>query len=57
MSQLQKALNMLLDLLDCGWEFPDASAKAAQNYHVKMDDLRAEYDNLNLEKESGNATR
>lgn len=51
MNQLQKALNMLLALMDCGWEFPDASAKAAQNYHVKMEDLRAEYDNLHVEKE------
>lgn len=52
MSQLQKALNMLLALMVCGWEFPDASAKAAQNYHVKVEDLRDEYDNLHVEKES-----
>lgn len=44
MSQLQKALNMLASLMACGWEFPDASVKAANNYYVKIDDLRNEYD-------------
>lgn len=35
---------MLASLMDCGWEFPDASVKAANNYHVNIDDLRNEYD-------------
>lgn len=44
MSKIENAYQMLCNLIACGWEFPDASIKAAEQFGVKIDALRAEYD-------------
>ncbi len=41
---MQNAYHMLRNLICCGWEFPDACAKAAQQFGVNADELRREYD-------------
>jgi len=41
---MSKALNYLCELLAEGWEWPDASAKAAVKFKVNIDELTAEYD-------------
>lgn len=39
-----QAYRYMAQLLSQGWEFPDASIKAAMRYKVDVDQLRARYD-------------
>jgi hypothetical protein len=39
------ALDYLLELIEAGWEYPDAEYKAARKFGVPADELRACYDN------------
>ena len=44
MSELAYALERLNDLIDGGWEFPDACGKVAREEGVNYDVLRDMYD-------------
>jgi hypothetical protein len=44
MSKLDKALSQLNDLIDSGWEFPDACHKVAVRHHVDYYKLVRAYD-------------
>lgn len=44
MSELAYALERLNDLIDGGWEFPDACSKVALEEGVNYDALRDAYD-------------
>ncbi|GEM_PF-1929074 len=41
---MTKAFDYLLSLIEQGWEFPDACAKAATKFDVSHDLLRRMYD-------------
>ncbi len=42
---IDQALTYCLQLMRAGWEWPDASAKAATRYGVRIEALTEAYDN------------
>lgn len=43
--KLDAALQYLEELIEQGWEYPDAHPKAAMKFKVDADELQALYDN------------
>lgn len=46
MNKIEKAVAMILDLIEAGWEFPDALMKACSKFNVDSKKVIDVYDSL-----------